>query len=274
MIPNTFHAKVGFSGWQVMRGLRYLMQFPLNFGGFLIWLGLPAIELFQRKDGDVPGRRRVLLMLVNVCVAHAAYTMLVGGEGLGMSRFIVPIIAPLCLLVAVGTEGLVRALMGFLHDRSRTSLISAALRVATVATVFSGSIYGMLPRSHRFWAHETRQFAAEGKWIRQNTPANAVIATHMAGAKAYYSERRVIDMLGLTDRYISHLQISNIGQGRSGHEKRDYEYVLSRKPDYVLEIGSSGPIAELFKANGYRYRELVLEGRPFSFWMRSGDGGQ
>jgi len=36
-----------------------------------------------------------------------------------------------------------------------------------------------------------------GRWLRDNVPPDAIIATHDIGAIAYYSQRRVVDMVGL-----------------------------------------------------------------------------
>lgn len=35
------------------------------------------------------------------------------------------------------------------------------------------------------------------KWLKNNTPVNSVIATHDVGAIAYYSERKIVDVVGL-----------------------------------------------------------------------------
>jgi tetratricopeptide (TPR) repeat protein len=51
-----------------------------------------------------------------------------------------------------------------------------------------------------------RQVAA-GRWIHDHLPENTIIATHDVGAIAYYSGRRIVDMVGL----ISPDMISNIG---------------------------------------------------------------
>ncbi|MFN8549500.1 MAG: tetratricopeptide repeat protein [Candidatus Eisenbacteria bacterium] len=39
-----------------------------------------------------------------------------------------------------------------------------------------------------------------GRWLKENTPPDAVIATHDVGAIAYYSERRVVDTVGLIQK--------------------------------------------------------------------------
>ena len=43
-----------------------------------------------------------------------------------------------------------------------------------------------------------------------------------------------IDMMGLTDGHIAHREMPNMGKGWAGHEKHDGQYILSRKPTYLL----------------------------------------
>jgi hypothetical protein len=85
------------------------------------------------------------------------------------------------------------------------------------------------------WSHHkvAMKNADMGYWLLQNTPPDTVIATGIAGALPYYSERYVIDMLGLNDTHIAHLDIETMGQGIAGAEKTDAQYVFKRRPDYV-----------------------------------------
>ena len=44
------------------------------------------------------------------------------------------------------------------------------------------------------------------KWLKQNTPEGSIIATHDVGAIAFYSDRKVIDVVGLINpEFISKL---------------------------------------------------------------------
>ncbi len=52
-----------------------------------------------------------------------------------------------------------------------------------------------------------RRQVLAGHWLHDHLPGNAVIATHDVGAIAYYSDRRIVDMVGL----ISPDMIPNIG---------------------------------------------------------------
>jgi len=65
-----------------------------------------------------------------------------------------------------------------------------------------------------------------------------------AGAIPYFSELVTIDMLGINDLTIGHKTTREIGRMQAGHEKHDVEYVLSRKPTYVI-LGIYGLEPEL-----------------------------
>ena len=58
-----------------------------------------------------------------------------------------------------------------------------------------------------------------GKWIRDTTAPDDIIAVVDAGALAYYSERKTIDILGLNDEHIAH-----------SPEKSDPSYILGFNP--------------------------------------------
>jgi hypothetical protein len=72
-----------------------------------------------------------------------------------------------------------------------------------------------------------------GRWLAEHIPPDATIAVEGAGAIAYYSGLRSIDMLGLNDRHISRVHVPEMGSGRAGHEKTDYAYVFARRPDVI-----------------------------------------
>jgi arabinofuranosyltransferase len=77
---------------------------------------------------------------------------------------------------------------------------------------------------------------ATGKWIDQNLPKDALIATNDIGAIAYFSDRRVIDTVGL----ISPQVLDDI---RRGVSKDDAVYALFEKerPDYAVLFPSWYP---------------------------------
>lgn len=63
-----------------------------------------------------------------------------------------------------------------------------------------------------------------GKWIDENTPADAVIATNDVGAVAFYGHRRIIDTVGLTEPELAKWYMA--GGNLEG-------YLKIRKPTYA-----------------------------------------
>jgi len=69
--------------------------------------------------------------------------------------------------------------------------------------------------------------------LDRTLPPDASIATGDAGALAYYSNRPVIDILGLNDHHIARQP------GRFSDSKRDSAYVLGRSPAVIILLSSS-----------------------------------
>ena len=65
-----------------------------------------------------------------------------------------------------------------------------------------------------------------------------LIATSTLGALKYFSDCDVLDMLGLTDKFIAHnpTPIKLISDYNTGWKEKNYntKYILSRKPDYII----------------------------------------
>jgi hypothetical protein len=79
---------------------------------------------------------------------------------------------------------------------------------------------------------------AIGTYLRQHSPRGALVATVPIGAIGYYSSLPILDLVGLTDRTIAR---SGNGVPRElltrtwiGHERNDTEYVLARKPQWIV----------------------------------------
>ena len=73
------------------------------------------------------------------------------------------------------------------------------------------------------------QCAAIGKWLRNDAPSDASIATTAAGIIPYYSRLYTVDILGLNDEWVAH-NVPAHGS-RPGHTK-------SAPRDYILRKGS------------------------------------
>ena len=121
------------------------------------------------------------------------------------SRYLVPALPAVAMLGLACLKDFAAAFQGRKGPRASFSWSGAsgvvggvglaALLVVELARVgFTADQYAMICRYH-FERHERC-----GKWLKENTPPDAVIATHDVGAIAYYSERRVIDTVGLIQK--------------------------------------------------------------------------
>ena len=226
-LPNTYYAKTGGGLHAVSRGIAYLAQYAEDHEG-LILMGVPVV--YAVLCGNV--RQRFLTLGV-ICLWVT--TVMVGGDALPMYRFA---LAPLPLLIILQVH-----LIGELYGISRPSGTSRwRLHVASIAVAgllmavhatrpIVGGHYGLYEHQKKV---EIPRWTRAGRWLKDNAQEGDSLAAVPIGAVSYYSELTVYDMLGLTDEHIAHRKMAHMGQGWAGHEKHDGQYILSRRPTYLL----------------------------------------
>ncbi len=249
-LPNTYYAKVGGSFDLYMRGIRHTKHFLEQYGGAL-WLTLIALSWVKRDAAPwVQGGRWIAL-------GWFAYIIQVGGDGLAFYRFFSYITPVLYMLTAVGLY----EIMSWAKTHS-PQVSSPRLRVAFSAIVLLIAGLGSqqsiqvlrhadpaIAPYHHFDNYFIARCAAAGTWLAENSQEDDVIASTPAGAISYFSNRSVIDMLGLTDSHIARVPTKNPGRGRAGHEKGDGAYVLLQKPEFIL-LGNVAVGREPMNAEG------------------------
>ena len=259
-LPNSFYAKVGSTGAQVLRGLDYTSGFA--------WVALPLLllalpQLFSPAWWRRHERLRVIPVL---CLAVICYTTMVGGDFMPAYRFFAPILPMICLLAALQVRSI-----------PNSAVAAALVLVAVTFNIFqirSGSDVGeWLHRNYIAWRGKEA-----GLWLRYNAPPDAVVATNTAGSVPYFSGLTAIDMLGVNDSHIAHRQVESMGSGKPGHEKSDGDYVLARRPDFIIFGAAEGSFDPIFRSDLelsgnfdfiqlYRFRNHPLpSGRRLQLW--------
>lgn len=231
-VPNTFYVKsAGLPGtWG--QGAYYLGLFvaqtklvllPLLALAALLWArGAQAKDPFARACGYV-------FLLSGVFLLYVAS---VGGDFMGLHRFLLPIVplnvvlgsvALLRLCARAGspalTAGAVALLLG-LHGLNTA-------RVDQRALTFLGADRGI--DTPGYLRHYTADRAAIGKWLGKNVRPDDYQVVGGAGAQVYYAGIRALDSFGLCDAYVAHKVPAR--DTRPGHQKfAPLDYVLSQKP--------------------------------------------
>lgn len=232
-VPNTFHAKVGGVPWSF--GLAYLGGFLSDGAG---WLLPPAAFAAVAVPAARPGAALV--------VAFAAYVVAVGGDALGASRFLVPLLPALAALAGVG------AFAAWQRGRAAGAAATgcAVLAVGWLALgpgppgegTKRSRILDQARRQDRFFEASGRQRAEA---LAERGATEAVVATGAIGSFGYHAGPgvRVIDILGLTDPHVARAPVAEAGGADwPGHMRSDADYVMEQEPDYVLipRRGASG----------------------------------
>jgi hypothetical protein len=223
LLPNTFHAKIGSGGLQIVRGIRYLRDFVVDCG---CWIPLALAGLCLGL------RRKPMAVLAGVALPYLAYIVYVGGDALPMYRFFVPILGILAVaaIAAAGAAAARLPARAARHAAPIAAAILAAAALIDMRAAFTGRAFAFVEQDRR----EVRLWQEIGLWFRRHAAPGESIALIPAGAIPYYSGLVTIDMLGLNDRTIARAPAPAIGSGPAGHERHDAGYVLSRDPTYIL----------------------------------------
>lgn len=223
-VPNTYYAKVGGGSWQLMiRGLQYAADVVVVLGPVIL---LGALGWRQIKNNSTA---RLGIAVSALLLLAAVFS---GGDIFPLARLAVPTVPLLALVSAFSLHQLIPA-------RSRFFLAISASAVVTLGWTMNAPV-PFLNGLSSFGVdgfHSLRVQAVTwdqvGRDLRHQLGPDRSIALSPAGAIPFRSGWKTIDMLGLVDQHVSHLDIS-MGQGVAGHEKYDVSYVLSREPDFIL----------------------------------------
>jgi arabinofuranosyltransferase len=247
LFPNTFYAKTGTSLALLGRGLVYagdfalahwLVALPVLLGAVFALLLAPRFLRGLRNGRSATEGPGIGLLgaLAALAAVYTLYIVSVGGDHFPAYRFFVPLLAPVVLVA----QEAARAGLGYLIRRN-TGIARYAVPVAALLIVVYAGMSLLAQRPGDFLGDRAKRettalerWGSAGLWLRDNTPPGATTAAQAAGAIAYYSDRTVVDMLGLTDPHIAHLEVEDMGSSVAGHEKRDPAYVLGREPGYIL----------------------------------------
>ena len=254
--PNTYYAKSGAPFAAVPRGIGYLRQYLGDHEGVMLF-GIPLMCCLIWGS-----LRERALALASVLLWSAV--VVAGGDGLPMYRFA---LAPLPLIAVLQASLLARAVATAGPATKSLGLAACAVTLlvgAHLTLPLAPPRYGLFKFQKEV---EIPRWTAVGKFLKDAAPADASFACVPIGAVAFYSERTCLDMMGLTDAHIAHREMPNVGKGWAGHEKRDGQYILSRKPTYLL----LGNIDVTKLPRDPKAKTFIPVYRNRAFWARESD---
>jgi hypothetical protein len=229
LFPNTYYLKLGgeIDAWA--RGVAYLRSFLIDRGYAPLIAVLGALWL----------RHPLLRGVCLYNLLHALYVVYVGGDFFAGHRFFVPQLPQLALLAGAAVTAATRDIR---RSEQAPGFVGWAQRHAGAVLVplllghvlLRGVQHGPYVQEVLAWGDDLTRQTRLFKWLREQKASQASIATTLIGHTGFYSEARIVDLCGVIDPQIAHLQVENFGKGKAGHEKiASTHYVLSKRPTFI-----------------------------------------
>lgn len=253
-LPNTFYAKTTLTTASFIAGWSYIYDFLALHGGIaLVMMFVPLVGFRDRE-------RRLLLAPLAIILFALFYMVSVGGDIYYMFRFPAPYLPWIALLTVSGAWHLVILLRQRLPSMSR-AVPTIIILAFTILMMYQYNVrvnnrFSDVPAVTK----ETKKYLTlYGLWLKKNMPPDTLIAVSRLGIIPFYSGLPTIDMLGLADEHIAHMDPVSGDSFVSGHNKYDSQYVLSRKPDLVVLGFGAKNIAFNAEKDLYteKYQEMV-----------------
>jgi arabinofuranosyltransferase len=211
ILPNTFYAKTGPIGLMLENGARYVSAFALSYGYLLV-----AGVLLLREAGRA---RESYILPVVFAAAAGIEVLLLGGDWMPHDRMLLPILPFVMLVVS-------RGVMAIAARRAWATIFALALVLLAAA-----------PGAVGYDAFVTERltvdaFAHLGRRLHDVLPPGTIIGCGSTGAIGYYTDMPLVDILGLTERFIARHGV--VVGTQPGHLKTDGEYVIEKRPDLLL----------------------------------------
>lgn len=199
LFPNTYGAKLKYYSpdfknrteflklevWQYFTESAYLLIFIT----FVIAIIIIIKDTFQLKYNDLAMPLLFIILLIFLYWYKLPYAHRFG-------RYLMPVI-PFYILIAVyGGREFFKWLAKYFKDIKLANGLNIILLIITI--IFFITDYNKNKKVYQYNCYHIHIRQVEtANWLKQNTPQDAVIATHDVGAIAFYSERKIIDVVGL-----------------------------------------------------------------------------
>jgi len=249
LFPNTYYVKTGGGPAMWRQGLR----------GFTLYISEPvvAIVISAALLGLIAGlsrreTRRAAMIMGGATLAHLAWVISVGDDGLFRFRFYVPVVGTIAFLAGLlfyhpGTVPLSRSQkrraerkalslnprsLATPRDHVLAGLGALAICIAVPMSVskFHSTMVPVLGGSMGEYFEGNIKL---GRHLAATRGPDTVIAVAAAGVIPFYSGLPTIDMYGLNDAHIATVPFPD-GQGTAKMMKWDNAYVVSRNPDLIV----------------------------------------
>jgi hypothetical protein len=247
-LPNTYYVKAagaasaGYAERLREVGLYYVWQWARQ--SHALWAApLAAVALVARPRS---ARFRFATLAALIAVLYLLYAVRVGGDFMGLHRFVMPVTVLVATLAAVGLRRIAVAAGPWRWGAAGVAALAAALVLAHGAGQLRLTARATAPENlasdhgidtPAYLALYARDRARIGRHMRECFEPDDFSIFGGVGAKPYYAEAEGIDVFGLVSERIAH-EVPRT-HARPGHNKWGPDSLLaSRDPDLVFSCYS------------------------------------
>ncbi|MBX2992327.1 MAG: tetratricopeptide repeat protein [Bacteroidetes bacterium] len=215
VFPNTFAAKLKYYGAGTSANFpthvfHFLVDGQMMLIAVFAGIGI-AVVLFRAFKREQQSHLTVLLFSFGLFLAYWLKLPYLYQEG----RYMMPLVPFVLMLGVFGLQTATAARKGlFKSIRPSRVLAFHTIFFLVIGTQFANASLEKRNDYAGMCLYINDRQVQTAKWLRDNTPEDAIIGTHDIGAIAYYSERKIADMVGL----VSPEMIERIGSLNKLHQ--------------------------------------------------------
>jgi arabinofuranosyltransferase len=235
LLPNSFYAKTGGGIGGYINGAKYFL-------GAIGNIAAPILFLIPFAFGKEWKKNNFFILINMMLVSAGIFILLSTGDWMPGARFVIPVAPIIFLLGIIGVAQLVNVLQKSGYEISRYSFI-----VVVILIVFSWTFAGRVTLRGETRSlitgflstpgHSLSYHQQTGEWLKMHSKDSEIFAAGEAGIIGYLNPNLyLVDLNGLMDKHIASL--------RKQGKPFDPEYLLDKKPRYILLYGES-QLAEL-----------------------------
>lgn len=221
VLPTTVYAKSGEILSQIPQGLNYFYGF-IGFYKILFFVFIISLIwtlLFLSKKSNSIVWRNICFLNVVVLLGYLGFIVMTGGDWMLGYRFFVPVIPPIIMII-----------MNFIIHLTNKINNEALSKITYAVLIFLVLILNF--KTYSFAGNIKKQYTSDlgdiyaGQYLADKVSDRDTVAVIDAGAIPYYVNSKIIDIIGLNNKYISKLKGPFM-------LKMDNQYVLDSKPQYI-----------------------------------------
>ncbi len=227
--------------------LRYLSPFReqinLQWLGTLLIMGVASWGIWKNR---LFRDRSFYILIIFVLFEISRLTLT---RATFFNRYFIPILWASLILFGMG--------LGTLWDKLKTNPTTRKIFLSLVilwaiAQIISGILFARSVRERQFFRHES-SLKAMGLWLKSNTSPESTVLLEPLGYVGYYSDRIMIDEVGLVTPAVTELKRQRINAN---------EYASVFQPDYF--VAHCGETVRLQSVPEQTYR-LIKTFNPLNF---------